>query len=85
MYFMYAQMSIGIYPSWKKYMTTAQIIQFVWGLTSFWPAPFACGFDLWSIEGPMLPIWFNQFVMISFLALFLNFYFKRYAKKDKTE
>lgn len=79
MYYSYYKTSIGKPPSWKKYLTQAQIVQFVWGLTSFLPFPLACGYNFTSISGSMFVFWFNQAVLLSFFFLFLSFFFKRYS------
>jgi len=86
MYYLYYLMSKGIYPSWKKNMTTAQIIQFVWGVTSFWAVPSLCEYSLYPIEdGAMIVFWFNQIALFSLLCLFINFYIKSYKQKRKEQ
>jgi len=87
MYYLFYQMSLGKSPTWKKSMTSAQIIQFVWGVTSFWAVPYVCEYDLFSFEGHMMVFWVNQAVLFSLLLLFLDFFRRSYSRKsgDKAE
>uniref|UniRef100_UPI00358E1BD9 very long chain fatty acid elongase 2-like isoform X2 n=1 Tax=Myxine glutinosa TaxID=7769 RepID=UPI00358E1BD9 len=67
------------YLWWKKYITQAQLIQFVLTILHtisaiVWP----CGFSI-----PWLM--FLMFYMISLTALFLNFYVKTYTTKTKSK
>jgi len=75
-YYYFVSLAYGSNPWWKKHLTKGQIFQFMWGITSWWPYPFVCSaqhsdsaphYDMWVW-------WFNQFVLISFLVLFLNFF-----------
>jgi len=80
MYYLYYLMASGKQPGWSKYMTTAQLIQFVYGITSWWPYPFVCGKDFWSVDGQMMVFWMNQGILFSFFLLFLQFFAKKYKK-----
>eukprot|EP01102_Stenamoeba_stenopodia_P015800 TRINITY_DN5446_c0_g1_i2.p1 TRINITY_DN5446_c0_g1~~TRINITY_DN5446_c0_g1_i2.p1 ORF type:complete len:297 (+),score=75.95 TRINITY_DN5446_c0_g1_i2:94-984(+) len=77
MYYYYSIASYGHNVWWKKYLTKGQIIQFIWGFTSWWPFLYFCtGCSKQSIF-----VWyFNQFVLFSFLVLFLNFYRSTYRR-----
>eukprot|EP00163_Fabomonas_tropica_P025139 TRINITY_DN4330_c2_g2_i2.p1 TRINITY_DN4330_c2_g2~~TRINITY_DN4330_c2_g2_i2.p1 ORF type:complete len:255 (+),score=74.84 TRINITY_DN4330_c2_g2_i2:66-830(+) len=77
MYWFYFNQSLGRDIWWKKYLTKAQIVQFVWGITSWWPYLKVCP----STQEVQYGWAINQFVLFSFLALFINFFFKRYQKK----
>eukprot|EP01129_Flabellula_baltica_P003808 TRINITY_DN13540_c0_g1_i1.p1 TRINITY_DN13540_c0_g1~~TRINITY_DN13540_c0_g1_i1.p1 ORF type:complete len:254 (+),score=51.66 TRINITY_DN13540_c0_g1_i1:44-805(+) len=81
MYYLYYLFASGKKPTWSKYMTTAQLIQFVWGITSFWPFPFVCGYSLLDYTGPMFAMWINQGILLSFFLLFLAFFNKKYKKE----
>lgn len=83
MYYSYYKTSIGKPPAWKIYLTKAQIVQFVWGLGSFFPWPATCGYSITSISGPMFVFWFNQGVLISFFFLFMSFFSKRYTSEEE--
>lgn len=82
MYYSYYKTSIGQPPSWKIYLTKAQIVQFVWGITSFLPFPLACGYEYTSVSGPMFVFWFNQAVLLSFFFLFMSFFTKKYSSPN---
>lgn len=82
MYYSYYKTSIGKPPAWKIHLTKAQIVQFVWGVSSFLPFPFVCGYNFTSLAGPMFVFWFNEAVLISFFFLFMSFFFKRYPDRS---
>lgn len=81
MYYYYYLTEQGIRVWWKKYITTVQIIQFVWDIA--WHVgwymvvrkspPNTCG-------GTMAGFFFSNFVIVSFLALFIHFYIQTYKK-----
>jgi fatty acid elongase 3 len=77
MYYYYSIASLGKTVWWKKYLTTGQIIQFIWGISSWWPFPVFCTLtsEIWMVWG------FNQFVLFSFLVLFVQFFKKTYKSK----
>jgi len=85
-WYYFASLKFGSEPWWKKHLTKGQIFQFMWGTTSWWAYPFVCSnsrenvpqYDLWIW-------WFNQFVLISFLVLFMNFFVKTYKSPQKTQ
>jgi len=45
MYWSYYQQSRGVSVSWKKYLTTMQMVQFLWGMFTFIPYPAICGYS----------------------------------------
>ncbi|EGG24799.1 long chain fatty acid elongase [Cavenderia fasciculata] len=85
MYYYYYKTEMGQSPWWKKYITRIQIVQFVYDLTfhSLWRYYHAQSNG--GCNGSLRGTAFSDFVILSFLGLFLQFYFKSYsAKKDKT-
>lgn len=79
MYWSYYQTSRGNPPKWKKYLTMAQLIQFVWGILSILPYPYICGTGYFNFDVPdTLVFWFQELVLLTFFALFMAFYNKRY-------
>jgi len=90
MYYYYYISDRGIVVWWKKYITTIQIIQFVWDL-----AWHACWYvvavhiqpaDKPSVcAGTMFGYHFSNFVIFSFLLLFIRFYFQAYKPKAKSQ
>jgi fatty acid elongase 3 len=82
MYYYYWQQTLGKNVWWKKYLTTAQIIQFFWGLFSFLPYQYVCN-DPFALDRPVVRQWWaNQLVMISFILLFSHFYQNTYKEKS---
>ncbi|TMW81302.1 hypothetical protein EJD97_010506 [Solanum chilense] len=81
MYAYYFLFAIGKRPKWKKMVTNVQIGQFMFCFVCFgaviyyhFTTEFGCsGIDIWCYT-----ICFN----VSLLVLFLNFYFKTYAKNN---
>jgi len=81
MYYYYANASMGREVSWKKHLTTMQMVQFVLVMTTWWPLIPICHFNhseifTWAV---------NQLLMISFLLLFLQFYQRTYSGKPKKQ
>lgn len=81
MYYYYYLTEQGIRVWWKKYITTIQIVQFVWDISWHvgWymvvrrsPAG-TCG-------GTFYGFLFSNFVISSFLILFIHFYIQTYKK-----
>eukprot|EP00871_Galdieria_phlegrea_P000060 jgi/Galph1/1054/GphlegSOOS_G5883.1 len=81
MYYYYALTSFGKTVWWKKYITQAQIIQFIIDLTATWPFPFFY-FSSGGCAGSLRGWIFGQAVGASFYKLFMDFYRKSYLKKD---
>ena len=79
MYYYYAMSSMGKSVWWKKYITQAQIIQFIIDLTSTWPYPFLY-FSSSGCSGSMRGWLFGQAVGASFFKLFSDFYVRSYRK-----
>lgn len=80
MYYYYAMSTIGKTVWWKKYITQAQIIQFIIDLTATWPYPFLY-FSASGCSGSMQGWLFGQAVGASFFKLFCDFYFRSYTSK----
>ncbi len=79
MYYYYACATIGRRVWWKKYITQAQIVQFIIDLTATWPYPFLY-FSKTGCSGNMRGWLFGQAVGASFFKLFSDFYSRSYAK-----
>jgi len=81
MYYYYYLSEQGIHPWWKKYITRIQIIQFVLDI----------GVHMWwyyykrnsDCSGPMWAFHFGNFVIASFLILFIKFYVDSYRRGSK--
>ncbi|XP_057178261.1 elongation of very long chain fatty acids protein 2 [Triplophysa rosa] len=78
---MYSYYGLSTIPSmqkylwWKRYLTQAQLVQFVLTIThtvSAWILP--CGFPLGCLK-------FQTFYMVTLVILFVNFYLQTYRKK----
>jgi hypothetical protein len=64
MYYYYFMAALGRTPKWKRAMTTGQIVQFVWGISSFWGFFAACPAE--AVTPPARSVWFlNQGILIS--------------------
>lgn len=86
MYWYYAMASIGIYPWWKKYLTTMQIIQFIIDIVF-------CYFCLavlllhdngtinYDCHGTKNAAIFGSLLLTSYLWLFIDFFRKTYGPK----
>ncbi|KAM8791987.1 very long chain fatty acid elongase 2 [Rhynchonycteris naso] len=80
---MYSYYGLSVFPSmhkylwWKKYLTQAQLVQFVLTITHTMSAVMKpCGFPLGCLI-------FQSSYMLTLVILFLNFYFQTYRKKPK--
>ncbi|XP_026121034.1 very long chain fatty acid elongase 2 isoform X1 [Carassius auratus] len=78
---MYSYYGLSTIPSmhkylwWKRYLTQAQLVQFLLTIThtiSAWVVP--CGFPLGCLK-------FQTFYMFTLVALFVNFYMQTYRKR----
>jgi len=81
MYYYYAMAAIGRSVSWKKHMTTLQILQFVvdlgFGLTAFgWSY-----YNNWCCIGDPRAWIFGQGILLSFLILFIQFFLTTYLSE----
>jgi len=79
MYYYYLAQTLGKDVWWKKHLTMVQIFQFVLDLLSM---------TLWLVmklgrdcSGDLPSMIFAEGVLLSFLVLFINFYFKSYTGK----
>ena len=75
MYFYYFLTTFNIRPSWGKYLTSAQMVQFIVGGISFWPMFFVCD----SIYDNLPIVMMNQMMLVTFLYMFRNFFIKKYV------
>ena len=84
MYYYYAASTYGIKIQWKRFITIAQIVQFVIDLTATWPFPV-----LWYREGGCrgsMKAWvFGQAVGLSFTYLFARFYVRAYKRQIRAD
>jgi len=93
MYYYYFRCELGLPTWWKKYITSAQIVQFCWdlGWHNFW---LYCHYvrigkiglgigQKKGCGGTELVKWWSDFVIVSFLLLFIQFY--RQAYKPTSE
>lgn len=96
MYWYYAMASIGIYPWWKKYLTTMQIIQFVIDIGFCYYCMtillmHANGSLEYGCHGTSNAAIFGSLLLTSYLWLFIDFFRKTYgpnstrATKKKSE
>lgn len=79
MYWYYYQQSLGNDVWWKKYLTVLQMIQFGYGILSWLPWPYVCGWD----ERAAAIVGFNVFILSSYFVLFLRFFNKTYDPSQK--
>lgn len=84
MYYYYAMATIGVSVWWKKYITQAQIIQFIIDLTATWPYPLLYH-SAAGCSGSMRGWLFGQAVGVSFFKLFRDFYKASYNKAKKLD
>jgi GNS1/SUR4 family len=77
MYYYYSMATMGRTVWWKKYITQAQIVQFIIDLTATWPYPFLY-FSAAGCSGSMRGWFFGQAVGLSFFKLFRDFYVRSY-------
>lgn len=77
MYYYYAMSTAGRTVWWKKYITQAQIVQFIIDLTATWPYPFLYH-SAKGCSGSMRGWLFGQAVGLSFFKLFRDFYVRSY-------
>jgi fatty acid elongase 3 len=70
---------------WKRYITTIQIIQFVWDLAwhAGWYYVYTKTPDVCS--GTYMGFMVANFIIVSFLLLFIRFYFSAYKPKPKAK
>jgi len=95
MYYYYFRCELGLSTWWKKYITSAQILQFCWdlGWHNFWLYAHYVRLGKWGLgraqdtgcHGSVLVKWWSDFVILSFLLLFVQFYKKSYTKQSDEE
>lgn len=83
MYGYFTAATFGVTVWWKKYITQAQIVQFVVDLTATWPFP-VLYYGTRGCSGSMRGWLFGQAVGFSFFHLFVSFYRRSYKKADAT-
>ncbi|KCV68713.1 hypothetical protein H696_05001 [Fonticula alba] len=81
MYYFYASQTLNIQVSWKKHLTTLQIVQFVLGISSNLSWAYFTIIKGITCSGNWFSFWFGKFVLVSFLVLFIQFYRRSYKKK----
>ena len=82
MYYQYMQQARGITVGWKSWLTRAQQVRFLWGIVTFAPWPYFCGFSYFDFSsGPVIVWWLHNGILFAFLVLFNLFFNVRYAKK----
>lgn len=82
MYGYFTASTFGVTVWWKKYITQAQIVQFVVDLTATWPFPLLY-YGARGCSGSMRGWLFGQAVGFSFFHLFLDFYRRSYKKRGE--
>lgn len=82
MYYYYAASTCGKQVKWKRYITMAQIVQFLIDLTATWPYPFFY-YSVNGCSGSMRAWAFGQAVGASFTYLFARFYTRAYRQHLK--
>jgi len=86
MYYYYYISDQGVVVWWKRYITTVQIIQFIWDLVWHvgWYAV-SSRQPAGTCAGSMPGFHFSNFIILSFLLLFLRFYFRAYKPKPNNK
>eukprot|EP01118_Nematostelium_gracile_P010034 TRINITY_DN3417_c0_g1_i1.p1 TRINITY_DN3417_c0_g1~~TRINITY_DN3417_c0_g1_i1.p1 ORF type:complete len:286 (+),score=52.24 TRINITY_DN3417_c0_g1_i1:82-939(+) len=87
MYYYYARSALGARIWWKKYLTTLQIIQFVFDLGvvyysyGVWLGHTHFGWDVsYKCHGTSVAAWAGCGLLSSYLLLFIKFYFDTYKE-----
>jgi len=81
-YYFYFQSSLGNTVWWKKYLTQAQMVQFLWGIASWLPWPFVCTANTTAETNYVIAA--NFVILASFFGLFLNFFNHTYQAKPSS-
>lgn len=79
MYSYYALSSIGYRAPWAKLITVGQMVQFAYGIASWWYWLYVCHADMTTLQWVVYGL--NQFILASFLVLFKRFFNRRYESK----
>jgi len=82
MYMYYFLVSCGYHPSWKKLITQAQIVQFIFSFMCL--VPFGLHYRDGGCSGSAALL-FNAAFNAALIVLFGNFFKKSYTKKDTKE
>jgi hypothetical protein len=80
-YYFYFQSSLGNTMWWKKYLTQAQMVQFLWGIASWLPWPVFCSANRTTETDVVVAA--NFLILSSFFGLFLNFFNHTYKRTGK--
>eukprot|EP01102_Stenamoeba_stenopodia_P000001 TRINITY_DN0_c0_g1_i1.p1 TRINITY_DN0_c0_g1~~TRINITY_DN0_c0_g1_i1.p1 ORF type:complete len:276 (+),score=62.92 TRINITY_DN0_c0_g1_i1:126-953(+) len=83
MYLYYTLATFNIQPWWKRYLTMFQIIQFVLDLTGITAWAVGVYFLGYKCDGTFYSFFLTGFVLITFLILFLQFYFRSYKASQQ--
>jgi len=83
MYYYYFLCEQGIHVWWKKYITRLQITQFVWDMSlhAIW---YTYKKENPSCGGTIPILHASNFIVVSFLLLFIRFYIRAYNARAKT-
>jgi len=79
MYYYYYLTDQGINVWWKKYITRLQIAQFVWDI--YWHCAWYIRSLSHTCNGGVITFHVANFIIGSFLLLFIQFYFRTYTNK----
>jgi len=80
MYYYYYVTAKGIVVWWKKYITKVQIAQFVWDMVFHMLYAYYVVVMGRRCSGTYPVFHFANFVIVSFLVLFIHFYFRSYKR-----
>ena len=89
MYYYYARVAGGEKQLWwKQYLTTMQIAQFVLDMLTgfiFWPRVLLPNSEPDRCNGSLTSAVFGQFILFSYLLLFIRFYWQAYVVTRKKQ
>jgi len=81
MYYYYYLMEKGVQVWWKKYITKIQIIQFVVDMSLHFMWYYYSQIEGHTCAGDLYIYHFGNFVIMSFLLLFIKFYYDSYKRR----
>jgi len=80
MYYYYYLAEKGVHVWWKKYITKIQIVQFVLDMVTHFMWYYYARVVGYACSGVMWVFHFGNFVIMSFLLLFVKFYYDAYKR-----
>lgn len=83
MYYYYYLAERGIFVWWKKYITKIQIVQFIFDIVTHFMWYYYAKIAVYGCSGVEWVFHFANFVIFSFLVLFIKFYYDAYKKKSQ--